>query len=163
MEYSIVKFENHIISIEFDNKVESFSLPIVNDEYPIGESLDAMIKGYITNSRKGNEKIFAKNEDQVLALVVPSTLAEVILPPPPIEDVAMTVRILRNKLLFQTDSKMVIDSPFDKEAWALYRTQLRNITSQEGFPLSVTWPVPPNMISTPRGVDIVTIDGVPTI
>jgi len=30
-----------------------------------------------------------------------------------------------------------------KEAWAVYRQSLRDITKQEGYPFNVVWPIPP--------------------
>jgi|688.fasta_scaffold74048_3 hypothetical protein len=53
------------------------------------------------------------------------------------------VRTQRNQLLKDSDWTQVADAPVDKEAWATYRQALRDITSQEGFPLNVVFPNPP--------------------
>jgi len=51
----------------------------------------------------------------------------------------------RNRLLSATDWTQVGDSTHSgsKSDWLAYRTALRDITKQEGFPGSVTWPTPP--------------------
>lgn len=53
------------------------------------------------------------------------------------------VRNQRNQLLISCDWTMIPDATTDKEAWGNYRKALRDITTQEGFPLSVVWPVSP--------------------
>lgn len=52
-------------------------------------------------------------------------------------------RVYRNRLLALSDWTQAPDAPVDKSAWAAYRQALRDITSQEGFPHSVVWPVKP--------------------
>jgi len=49
----------------------------------------------------------------------------------------------RNELLAASDWTQVADAPVDKTAWAAYRQELRDVTSQETFPFEVTWPVAP--------------------
>ena len=49
----------------------------------------------------------------------------------------------RNRLLYECDWTQVADAPVDQAAWAAYRQELRDVTSQETFPSEVTWPVPP--------------------
>jgi hypothetical protein len=54
------------------------------------------------------------------------------------------VREERNRLLAAQDYYMLTDAPFSEEAVAeiaAYRQALRDITSQEGFPYNVVWPV----------------------
>jgi len=56
------------------------------------------------------------------------------------------MRTRRNELLEKSDWTQVPDSPLsdaDKAAWATYRQSLRDISSQEGFPNSITWPTSP--------------------
>ena len=53
------------------------------------------------------------------------------------------VRTERNNLLLASDWTQVADAPVDKTAWATYRQELRDITSQEGFPFNVVFPTPP--------------------
>lgn len=53
---------------------------------------------------------------------------------------ADSVRTERNKKLADSDWTQVADSPVDKDAWAVYRQALRDITAHEGFPWEVVWP-----------------------
>lgn len=57
---------------------------------------------------------------------------------------AARIREKRNQELQKTDWTQVADAPVDREAWAVYRQSLRDITSQESFPISVEWPSTPN-------------------
>jgi hypothetical protein len=56
---------------------------------------------------------------------------------------AKSVRDDRTKRLSECDWTQLADAPVDKTAWATYRQALRDVTTQEGFPWSVTWPVKP--------------------
>lgn len=53
---------------------------------------------------------------------------------------AKAVRDERTKKLADSDWTQVADAPVDKQAWATYRQQLRDITKQSGFPWEVVWP-----------------------
>lgn len=64
-------------------------------------------------------------------------------PPPNIEQLAAEARAKRNELLAASDWTQVSDAPVDQSAWAVYRQALRDITSQPGFPLEITWPAQP--------------------
>ena len=60
--------------------------------------------------------------------------------------VASQVRSTRNQLLTDSDWTQFNDSPLSdqlKLEWAQYRQALRDVTSQDGFPLNVTFPTPP--------------------
>jgi len=52
------------------------------------------------------------------------------------------VRMVRNKLLFETDVWAVSDRTMTAEQTA-YRQALRDITDQSGFPTDITWPTKP--------------------
>ena len=56
---------------------------------------------------------------------------------------ASAVRQSRSDRLADCDWTQVADSPVDKAVWATYRQALRDITTQDGFPWSVTWPDAP--------------------
>ena len=59
---------------------------------------------------------------------------------------AKVVRYERDELLNQCDWTQMPDSPLDdstKASWATYRTALRDISGQEGFPTDITWPTAP--------------------
>lgn len=57
--------------------------------------------------------------------------------------VADEVRKQRDALLAACDWTQVPDAPVDQAAWAEYRQALRDVPSQEGFPMQVEWPVKP--------------------
>lgn len=62
------------------------------------------------------------------------------------ETQANTVRVLRNMRLLHCDWTQGKDAPLTVEqvlAWAMYRQELRDITTQTGFPWSVVWPTEP--------------------
>lgn len=64
------------------------------------------------------------------------------------EQKAAPIRQERNRLLKDSDIYMIVDYPIGqegKQAWALYRQALRDITSQETFPDTVTWPDKPEV------------------
>ena len=56
---------------------------------------------------------------------------------------AANVRRSRTEKLNDCDWTQVDDSPVDKAAWATYRTALRNVPAQSGFPWTITWPESP--------------------
>ena len=60
-----------------------------------------------------------------------------------IDSQSSTVRAQRNALLQGCDWTQLSDSPVDKNEWATYRQQLRDVTTQSGFPWEVVWPVAP--------------------
>jgi hypothetical protein len=59
---------------------------------------------------------------------------------------AKNARSNRDELLADSDWTQIPDSPLDdstKASWATYRTALRDITEQSGFPTDITWPTAP--------------------
>ena len=61
----------------------------------------------------------------------------------PDEEKAGQVRADRNVKLTASDWTQIADAPVDKQAWATYRQALRDVTAQEGFPWTITWPDAP--------------------
>lgn len=59
------------------------------------------------------------------------------------DSAATELRQQRDAKLTECDWTQVTDSPVDKKVWALYRQNLRDITSQPGFPWTIEWPVEP--------------------
>lgn len=57
------------------------------------------------------------------------------------------VKYHRNNLLKESDWTQLPDSKVDKEEWASYRQELRDLPTQKGFPWEVNWPTPPGKIS----------------
>lgn len=61
-------------------------------------------------------------------------------------ELSRAARIQRDQLLSACDWTQVSDSPqFGNDAWRGYRQDLREITSQPGFPEMIDWPVAPNI------------------
>lgn len=59
---------------------------------------------------------------------------------------AKAARYERDELLTLCDWTQLPDSPLDsttKASWATYRTALRDISTQAGFPTNITWPTAP--------------------
>ena len=56
---------------------------------------------------------------------------------------AKSVRTSRGEKLKDCDWTQVADAPVDQAAWATYRQALRDVTGQEGFPWTITWPTQP--------------------
>lgn len=56
---------------------------------------------------------------------------------------AKSVRQTRNDKLKECDWTQIADSTADKAAWATYRQALRDVTTQAGFPWTITWPDAP--------------------
>ena len=51
------------------------------------------------------------------------------------------VKLTRNQLLMDSDWTQLPDVPLtNKDQWAIYRQQLRDITEQSGYPFNVVWP-----------------------
>jgi len=56
------------------------------------------------------------------------------------------INLTRLVLLQKSDWTQVPNGPLTAEqqqAWAVYRQELRDITSQSGYPFNVIWPTPP--------------------
>jgi len=65
------------------------------------------------------------------------------------ERASYLVRTRRNRILFYSDWTQLADCPLsdaDKQAWSLYRNQLRDITNHTNFPFlqEDDWPVSPD-------------------
>ena len=56
---------------------------------------------------------------------------------------AANVRNQRTEKLKDSDWTQIADSTADKAVWATYRQALRDITTQSGFPWTITWPTQP--------------------
>lgn len=59
------------------------------------------------------------------------------------DEQSKSIRSDRNRRLAECDWTQLPDAPVDAAAWAAYRQELRDITSQAGFPWNVTWPDEP--------------------
>lgn len=71
---------------------------------------------------------------------IPTPEAE---PEPEPVDPTVTARAERDYLLSSSDWTQVADVPVDQAAWASYRSLLRDVPAQAGFPTDITWPTKP--------------------
>jgi len=55
------------------------------------------------------------------------------------------IRVKRDALLAKCDYTQISDWTGDKQAWATYRQQLRDIPQQFSNPEDVVWPTPPGV------------------
>jgi hypothetical protein len=96
----------------------------------------------VDHTKKLTEKPPVKQGDQWVQVweVLDATESEV---QDRITDKANAVRAERDQKLVESDWTQVADAPVDKAAWAEYRQALRDITTQDGFPWSVEWPIAP--------------------
>jgi hypothetical protein len=56
------------------------------------------------------------------------------------------VKSQRDELLYKSDWTQIPNNPLTSEVqneWAVYRQELRDVTSQSGYPFNVIWPTPP--------------------
>lgn len=63
-----------------------------------------------------------------------------------INSASSSVLNTRNTLLYSSDWTQIPNGPLtDKQqtSWAAYRQDLRDITTQSGYPFNVIWPTPP--------------------
>ncbi len=64
-------------------------------------------------------------------------------PEPEPVDPAVEARAERDSLLSSSDWTQVADAPVDQAAWASYRSLLRDVQAQYGFPNTIIWPTAP--------------------
>lgn len=81
--------------------------------------------------------VFTDNDEQTAAEQLIAHKAQID------ERQAFSIRTDRDQLLSACDWTQVNDAPVDREAWATYRQQLRDIPLQESFPFNITWPTKP--------------------
>jgi hypothetical protein len=60
-----------------------------------------------------------------------------------IETAWFSLRTKRRSLLEASDWTQVPDAPVDREAWAVYRQQLRDLPKNTTDPRNPVWPTPP--------------------
>ena len=124
-----------------DNKNVSFPDTLPNDRlaeygvYPV-TVIEAPYYDSITHKLKQSDFYQVEGRWQVHYTVEPL----------PIEQAASFIRTRRDNLLAESD--WIVAKSYERsepvpEAWANYRQQLRDITTQSGFPYNVTWPTPP--------------------
>lgn len=61
----------------------------------------------------------------------------------PVEWIWERLRNRRNELLKESDYRVVVDSPFNVQAWIEYREALRNLPNTNTDPRLIKFPAPP--------------------
>jgi hypothetical protein len=90
----------------------------------------------------------AQARGQVIQADASGKPVAVALPRPTDEQLATSIRAERDAKLAACDWTQIADAPLSAEvkaAWATYRQALRDVTAQETFPASVTWPEEPGV------------------
>lgn len=148
MSYKITNFDETtgLATVRFDGSDPiAVSVPIEDSKFITGNNLDLFIMGFKpTNIKQDLSGI--SNIDEIKALVQPEVDIH-----DNIVDKIKAIRNRRNFLLQQTDYTQLPDAdlPADlKSRISVYRQELRDITNQDTFPNSVTWPTMPT-VTTP--------------
>jgi hypothetical protein len=166
MSYTITDFTAGYITVVSDtNKTYSMRVPVTTEGVYITDILlDTFIIDEMTklDLRAIADAALAVSAGPILALVVKPTVTA---PTPTTPDAATVIRAQRARLLSKCDWRMVPDAGFTPEVvatWAAYRQALRDLTLQAGFPTTVTWPVPPSVITGINDEALTNVDGTPT-
>lgn len=136
---SFVDLKNKFPSTSFPNSIEDFDLsfygavkvedteipPINNETQKVSEETPELVNG-IWKQTWVVENLTETEKQQLT------------------EEKKYTVRLQRNRLLTETDWTQSRDVTLDNDAdWTVYRQELRDITTQDGFPHNITWPTKP--------------------
>lgn len=153
MEYSIVAFNSSLgqILVDYVNPVDggvwryAIDLPITEGKYPEGSALAEVIQANAPVWQVERHALvsIASNAGSIAALVAKQAQESV---NQSVLSDAEVARNKRNTLLALSDWTQVADYPYSAEsqkAWAIYRQQLRDITTQVGFPTGIMWPESP--------------------
>jgi hypothetical protein len=62
-----------------------------------------------------------------------------------LEAEVQAIRMRRNQMLMSCDWTQLPDTTADKDAWSLYRQQLRDLTNNISDLSDVVWPTPPSL------------------
>lgn len=120
--------------------IYNIDLPVENGEFPDQSAIDNLIS--LMKPKGQIERIVALKNVSIpdyLIKLNPPIKVQVIEP-------AIIIRNQRNDLLAQSDWTQLNDAPLsddEKNAWAIYRQELRDIPEQNGFPESVIFPISP--------------------
>lgn len=158
LEYTIVKFDQNILSVQANNKFYSVPLFLKDGKYPEGEELNQLIISTINSTNLSPSNQIGSNADYIKAMVKSpiSILTK--------EETEKIVRSQRARILLATDWTQMPDSPLsenDKTSWANYRRLLRDLTNNPSFPLNVSWPIAPMEVKDEYGNSLTDFNGQP--
>jgi hypothetical protein len=148
MDYKIIGFDGaaaRVILRVRDLAPIAVDLPIDdNGNLPTGDVLTQYLRGFVPTWHFERQEKLASgvaNAAAIAALVQPETPVE-----KSAEQLAIEIRYARDHQLADTDWTQLPDAPVEpaaRTAWAAYRQSLRDITTQNGFPADVVWPLAP--------------------
>ncbi|OXE35253.1 MAG: hypothetical protein CGW95_14975 [Phenylobacterium zucineum] len=161
IQYKLVKFDNNVLTMQFsDGGYMNVQVPVVDGLFLEGAALTQMLDSYAVRYEQ-NQAVNTTVPSVSNAQAILNMLSE----PSPDEKAAMA-RKQRARLLTLTDWTQAQDSELSadiKAAYSAYRSALRNMTAQAGFPTSFTWPVPPAPVKNGQGRAFTLADGTPTL
>lgn len=127
-----------------DNQSVKFILQDLSDEDPLFDG-EEFPYGYFINSKDISPVSQWLNDNWDAAVNTPSTFSGVT----KLQDLTQQVVTERNFRLSDTDYLMQPDYPITdecREAFKVYRQQLRDITKQDGFPENIVFPEIPEVV-----------------
>ena len=144
MSYKITAINRNLITLDFNGVSMSYRLPLIDGLLPEGTELTTLLDSWYQDYN--TQLVF--QESVILNL---ATIQQLVEAPTPLstEELGFNIRGVRTLFLKKTDWTQYIDSPIPesvKAEWLTYRTELRDISIQQGFPTSIIWPVPPSPI-----------------
>ena len=130
--------KNRCMEVEYSSKENPTMLIGTRLPYQ-GETVEDIIKIYspVRYWEELNKQLLIVNVGQEGEIIEEPPI------PPTKEEIAIN---LRNSLLLESDWTQLADVPLTSEQknnWAIYRQELRDITSQSGFPDDIIWPIKP--------------------
>jgi hypothetical protein len=126
-QYSLAQLKQEHTNVSFPNKIDSETL------------LDYGVYAVTVLATPEYDKNTHYPKDSGYTLVGGEWTTGYVIAKLPIEHVSENIRKQRTELLTNTDWMALSDVTLTPEV-AAYREALRNITAQEGFPHSVSWP-----------------------
>lgn len=127
-------------NISFPAEVAGFESAIVEMSYAVVQQVPQPAVTYTQNVTEGAPQKSKNGYTQTW--VVSDASAEEVAQRT--ADKSTNVRQERNQRLADCDWTQLPDAPVDAAAWATYRQNLRDVTSQAGFPWDITWPSEPS-------------------
>jgi hypothetical protein len=142
---TVQKFPYTLSELRFDNPNVSFPSELSDDllaqwnVHPVREKTAPTFDFATQNCRMINPALLNGQWTQQWE-VTPATSSEIA---ERTTQQSNGVRSDRNQRLAACDWTQLPDAPVDRPLWASYRQNLRDVTSQPGFPWNITWPIEP--------------------
>lgn len=167
LSYKITNFNtfNHFATVSYTDgdfsSALNVSIPIKPDNtYPIGDELNVYITKILESDiYTKKQPTTVDNAHEILSLVVGPTSEEITLM------AKAKIERVRSMIFRLTDYTQLPDSSCntdEKSAWSVYRQDIRDLTEQPGYPINVSWPIPPAPIREINTLNtFIGLDGIP--